>query len=202
MNNTRDLVIVQKCEICGEIYPFNKENRRLFSCPNCGSEKIEITQVEREPVESEEAKVMRANSRAREEKTIFKSHKQPDKIKVSRSQEAYNLFRDLEDTAQEKLLVLHLAADDTILCLQVAHIGPTNSALSDPAHILRTTLLTGATSLVVLHNHPSGSITPSAQDTKALERLKRACVPFDLVLSDFLIVGAGKYYSAADEGEI
>ena len=202
MNHPRDVVIVQKCEICGEIYPFAKEDRRLLSCLNCGSEKIELTQVERKQLEREDQKVMREDSHVREVEAVLKSHKQQDKIKVYHSKEAYNLFCDLEDTAQEKLLVLHLAADDTVLCLQVAHIGPINSAFSNPADILRTTLLTGATSLIVLHNHPSGSPDPSAQDKKALQRIKEACELLQIQLLDSIIIGKSSYYSAADAGEI
>lgn len=202
MNHSRDVVIVQKCEICGEIYPFAKEDGHLLSCLNCGSEKIEITQVEREQLEREDQKVMREDSHVREVEAAIKSNKQQDKIKVCRSKEAYDLFRDLADTAQEKLLVLHLAADDIVLCLQVAHIGPINSAFSNPADILRTTLLTGATSLIVLHNHPSGSPDPSAEDKKALQRIKEACELFQIQLRDSIIIGKDKYYSAADEGEI
>ena len=146
---------------------------------------------------------MRANTYIREVETVFKTNGgTPEKIKVSRSKDAYQLFCDLENATQEKLIALHLAGDNTVLCFQVVHIGSINEAHCNPADILRTTLLTGATSLVVLHNHPSGSITPSEQDKKSLERLKRACVLFDVVLFDWMIIGAGKYYSAADAGEI
>lgn len=145
---------------------------------------------------------MKANLYVREVETVFKTNGGKEKIKIKRSKDAYQLFCDLEDATQEKLIALHLANDNTVICFQVVHIGSINAAFCNPADILRTTLLTGATSLILVHNHPSGDPKPSPEDKKVIGKLKEACELFQIKLFDAIIIGAGKYYSAADTGDL
>ncbi len=70
------------------------------------------------------------------------------------------------------------------------------------ADILRTTLLTGAVALIILHNHPSGECSPSPADKKIVQQTKEACKLFRIKLLDSIIIGKNRYYSAADEEEI
>lgn len=100
------------------------------------------------------------------------------------------------------MIALHLAADNSVLCFQVVHIGTVDSAFCNPADILRTTLLTGAVSLVILHNHPSGDPKPSPSDKGITKTVKKACKLFQVKLFDSMIVGKDRYYSAADESEL
>lgn len=72
----------------------------------------------------------------------------------------------------------------------------------NPADILRTTLLTGAVALIILHNHPSGESKPSLVDKKTVQQIKEVCELFRIKLLDSIIIGKNKYYSAADKGEI
>ena len=145
---------------------------------------------------------MKANIYIREVEPRFKKAKRQDPVKICRSKDAYQLFCDMEDAVQEKLVCLHLAADNSVVCFQVVHIGTINFAVVNPADILRTTLLTGATGIVILHNHPSGEAKPSPDDKKMLQELKRACKLFQILLLDSLIISKDKYYSAADAGEL
>jgi len=145
---------------------------------------------------------MKANTYIREVEPRFKKVKRQDSIKISSAKDAYNLFRDLEDNLQEKMIALHLAGDNSVVCFQVVHIGSITSAFCNPADILRTTLLTGATALVLIHNHPSGNSKPSPADKAALVDIKSACKIFQLHLFDWIIIGRDNYYSAANEGEL
>ena len=147
---------------------------------------------------------MKANSYIREVEAMFKTNgvKRLKKVKIKCSKDVYELFCDLKDATQEKLVTLHLAGDNTILCFQVVHIGSINSAFCEPADIIRTTLLTGAVGLILVHNHPSGNPTPSPEDKNAIKQVKEACQLFHLKLFDSIIIGKGSYYSVADEKEI
>lgn len=145
---------------------------------------------------------MKANTYIREVEPKFKKSKRQDPIKISSSKDAYKLFTDLEDSTQEKLIVLHLAGDNSVVCFQVVHIGSINSAFCNPADILRTTLLTGAIGLIVIHNHPSGDPKPSPHDKEAVAGIKSACKIFQLQLFDSIIIGKNTYYSAADAREL
>lgn len=145
---------------------------------------------------------MKANVYIREVEPKFKKSEHQDTIKISSSKDAYQLFTDLEDSTQEKLIALHLAGDNSVVCFQVVHVGSINSAFCNPADILRTTLLTGAVGLIVIHNHPSGDPRPSPSDKEAITNIKTACKIFQLQLFDSIIIGKHKYYSAADAGEL
>lgn len=145
---------------------------------------------------------MKANLYIREIETVFKPNKRQKKVKIKCSKDAYQLFSDMEDTTQEKLIALHLAGDSAVLCFQVVHIGSINAAFCNPADILRTTLLTGSTSLILVHNHPSGDPKPSPEDKEATGKLKEACKFFQIKLLDSIIIGKGTYYSAANAGDL
>ena len=148
------------------------------------------------------AKTMKANTYIREVEPKFKRSEFSKKVQIKSSKDAYKLFNDMEDNLQEKMIALHLAGDNSVVCFQVVHIGSINSAFCNPADILRTTLLTGAVGLVVIHNHPSGNPLPSPSDKEAIDNIKKACNIFQLQLFDSIIIGKDKYYSAADAGDL
>lgn len=146
---------------------------------------------------------MKANLYVREVETIFKTNpSNREKIKIKRSKDAYQLFKDMQEAVQEKLVCLHLAGDNSVVCFQVVHIGTINFAVIDPADILRAALLTGAVGVVILHNHPSGDPAPSPEDKKVIRELKQACELLHIKLFDSIIIGKNKYYSAADAEEL
>ena len=144
---------------------------------------------------------MEANQFIREVETVFKTNVEK-KVRVKCSKDTYKLFRDIENSTQEKLVVLHLDVDSDVICFQVVHIGTINEAFCNPGDIFRTALLTGAVSLIVLHNHPSGNIDPSESDKEMFNAIKGAARLFGIKILDLIIIGNNKYYSAADEGEV
>ena len=144
---------------------------------------------------------MEANQFIREVETVFKTNAEK-KVRVKNARDAYKLFRDIENCTQEKLVVLHLDTDSDVICFQVVHIGTINEAFCNPADIFRTALLTGAVSLIVLHNHPSGNIEPSESDKEMFNKVKGAARLFGIKIFDLIIIGRNKYYSAAEEGKV
>lgn len=147
---------------------------------------------------------MKANTYLREVEVKFKTKpKTEEKIKISNAREAVNLFRDLQDETQEKVIALHLDARATVTCFQVVFIGTAISTITDPKAILRTALLTNSCSIIVIHNHPSGDPTPSEDDINVKLQLSTACQFLNLQLLDFIIIGdQGRYYSCADQGTL
>lgn len=68
--------------------------------------------------------------------------------------------------------------------------------------LLRHALLAEATSIVLVHNHPSGSCRPSYEDERLTERVNQACHAVNIRLLDHVIVTDGAYYSFGDDGKI
>lgn len=80
--------------------------------------------------------------------------------------------------------------------------GGISQSLVDIRIILREAILSSATSIVLCHNHPSGSLKPSGQDDKITERLRKASETMNIRLLDHLIISEQGYYSYADEGRL
>ena len=88
-----------------------------------------------------------------------------------------------------------------IKAVRLSHGGLTETAV-DVRVILREALLANATTLTLIHNHPSGNARPSGDDDRITHKLKTACETMRLYLIDHLIVTDGSYYSYAEEGRI
>lgn len=77
--------------------------------------------------------------------------------------------------------------------------GGITGTLVDVRLVLKTALEVGATGLILAHNHPSGTLKPSAADKELTKKLKLASESLDIKILDHLIVTETAYYSFADE---
>ncbi len=147
---------------------------------------------------------MKANQYIREVEVKFKTKpKEQEKVKITSALEAVNLFKDLQSETQEKIIVIHLDTRGTVSCFQVVFIGTSTAALIDPKPILRTALLTNSSSLILIHNHPSGNPKPSQDDFTTKNQLQEACKALNIQFLDSIIIGDNSaYYSFADKGNL
>ncbi|MCM1066658.1 MAG: DNA repair protein RadC [Muribaculaceae bacterium] len=72
----------------------------------------------------------------------------------------------------------------------------------DPKIIVREALLSNSTAMMLFHNHPSGALSPSAQDEALTKKVVAAAALFDIRVLDHIIIGRGEYYSFHDQGII
>lgn len=84
---------------------------------------------------------------------------------------------------------------------RISHGGISETAV-DVRVIMREALLNNATTMALCHNHPSDNPTPSAEDDRLTQSLKRACETMRIHLVDHVIVTDGRYYSYCDEGRM
>lgn len=80
--------------------------------------------------------------------------------------------------------------------------GGTSETSADLRLILKAAITTLASSIILCHNHPSGSIRPSREDDQLTQRLKSAARLVDINLLDHIVIGDGSYYSYSDEGKL
>ena len=83
----------------------------------------------------------------------------------------------------------------------VSRGGLTSTAV-DVRCVLREALLAQATARVLCHNHPSGNASPSTQDDRLTQDMKRAAEAVQMRLLDHVIVCDGAWFSYAEEGKI
>ncbi len=79
-------------------------------------------------------------------------------------------------------------------------IGGIDHTMADIRTIMRKLLEVSATSFAVVHNHPSGNITPSNEDRRLTGAIRDAAKLFNIRLLDHLIIGGDDYFSFCDEG--
>ena len=78
--------------------------------------------------------------------------------------------------------------------------GILNSSLVHPREVFCAAIVAGAAALVLVHNHPSGDPTPSADDRLVTDQLVAAGRLLDIPVHDHVIVGRGRYVSFAEAG--
>jgi DNA repair protein RadC len=69
-----------------------------------------------------------------------------------------------------------------------------------PREVFRLAIAEGAAGIVVVHNHPSGDPTPSADDRKVTQQLVEAGKILDILVYDHVVIGNGRYVSFAEAG--
>lgn len=125
-------------------------------------------------------------------------------LQIRSSRDAYNMFKDVignEIHERELFLVAYLNRANKVLWTEIMHIGGITGTLVDVRLILKKALVGNCTSIIISHNHPSGSKSPSDNDRRQTRSLKDACRFLDIQLLDHIIVCDDGYYSFADNGE-
>ena len=108
----------------------------------------------------------------------------------------------LDDFDNEQMIVLLLDTKNKLIGM-TRHMGTVDQTAVYPREVAKHVLLSGASSVILAHNHPSGSLTPSGADRDITQRIKAALELLQVKLHDHFIVGVnGETYSFADNGLI
>ena len=119
------------------------------------------------------------------------------------SRDIYDYFYSkLADLPIEEFWVMLLNNACKLMDARRVATGGITEVVADVRLVLREALLGRATSIVLCHNHPSGSIRPSRHDDLLTDRLCQACEVMNIRLLDHVIVTDGRFYSYADEGKV
>jgi len=120
---------------------------------------------------------------------------------ISASEDVADIFKDSLGALQhEEFHVLLLNHANKILKKVLVSKGPMNASLADPKIIFEAALAAKASSIILVHNHPSGTLKPSQADIKITRKLKSAGEVLDLPILDHVIIAETGYFSFADEG--
>jgi DNA repair protein RadC len=110
------------------------------------------------------------------------------------------LLASMQYEAQEVFVVLLMDAKNQCVGVYEAHRGTLSSVEVHPAVIFRPALVMGAISIIVAHNHPSGSTKESLQDRVLTKRLQSAGGVLGVPLLDHVIIAGNTFTSAARDG--
>ena len=108
----------------------------------------------------------------------------------------------LDELDREELIVACLNAKNEVNSVNIVSIGSLNNSIVHPREVFKTAILSNAASIVMIHNHPSGDVTPSKEDKEITLRIKESGTILGICLLDHIIIGNDTYYSFKEHGDI
>ncbi|MGI6644310.1 MAG: RadC family protein [Bacilli bacterium] len=118
---------------------------------------------------------------------------------IRNSVDIVNYFKkSLSQETKESLYVIILDRKRTILRQERLYLGTDEGFEIDVVEVVRTVLVNNGYFFILLHNHPSGKITPSTSDVRATLEISKLADKFSLRLLDHIIIGANNYFSFSE----
>jgi DNA repair protein RadC len=124
--------------------------------------------------------------------------KDPETLKTP--VDIYNLVKRYASKEKEYFIVITLDGAHKPISICIATIGLVNRTLVHPREVFNKAVRDMATAIVVCHNHPSGSRSPSDEDKDITVRLVDAGEVLGIPVIDHLIITKTGYYSFTQEG--
>ena len=132
---------------------------------------------------------------------------QDSKIKINDPKDVAKLFVDLLDLEdridreKEHFYVMHLDMRSQVKMVELVSLGTLTSSLVHPRETFRRAIIQGSASIIVAHNHPSGEVDPSDEDTKVTKLLFEAGNVLGIKLEDHIIFAKDKFFTFRENKE-
>lgn len=108
----------------------------------------------------------------------------------------------IANLGHEECHVMLLDNSLRLIASRCVSVGGLSSASVDVRKVMKDAVLSDASALVLCHNHPSGSLTPSRSDDDLTRRVREAATAVGLRMLDHIIVSTGGYYSYQENGKL
>ena len=107
------------------------------------------------------------------------------------------IIREFADLDREVFMILNLDTALRPINLNVVSMGTLNEAMVHPREVFKASILSNANSVICIHNHPGGDVTPSDPDIAVTNRLTECGKILGIEVADHLIIGGrdGTYFS-------
>ncbi len=121
------------------------------------------------------------------------------KHKVISSFELYELFRvKILNIKQEKLFAVFLNTKNEIINYETIFVGTQNKSITHPREIFYAAIKNSAVKIILIHNHPTGDVTPSKEDIKFTNNIKNVGEMMQIPLIDHIIISESAFFSFFD----
>ena len=111
------------------------------------------------------------------------------KEKIRTPETVCRVCEDIANLAQETFHVLVLDAKNGLLNRHMVTVGLVDASLVHPREVFRPAIADGGAAVVLVHNHPSGDPSPSAEDVRITKQLIEAGKILDIKVLDHTIIG-------------
>lgn len=126
----------------------------------------------------------------------------PEGLKIKFPADILPLIQHYGDRKQEHFLSVSLNGANEVMSVRVVSMGLVNKAPVHPREVFADIIAERASAVIVAHNHPSGDLSPSAEDMKITKQLKEAAAILGLNVLDHIIFSTKGYYSFAEHDEL
>ncbi|OGS36443.1 MAG: hypothetical protein A2293_06605 [Elusimicrobia bacterium RIFOXYB2_FULL_49_7] len=116
-------------------------------------------------------------------------------ISITNPGEVLKLLVCLQKQDREHFLTIHLDSRNQILGMETVSIGSLNYSIVHPRECFKASLLLNAASMILVHNHPSGSLEPSEEDVSLTKRMIQAGRLLGIEVLDHVIISGDGYMS-------
>lgn len=124
-----------------------------------------------------------------------------EKRQIKETTDVIELMQDkIADIKHEEFWAIFLNQSSRILSIKQISKGGLTSVTVDQRILLQEAILQSATNVIVCHNHPSGSVSPSIPDKQLTRTLQEACNTLNIRLLDHIIIFKDNHYSFAEKG--
>ena len=119
--------------------------------------------------------------------------------KLTCTTDLLSFVKKLQSADVEKMIILYLDNQNSLIGIQVM-TGTINSAVVYPREVIKHALLSMASAIILVHNHPSNVVRPSDADIRITNTIKEACKSLDILVHDHVIIGETTFFSFREEG--
>jgi DNA repair protein RadC len=120
--------------------------------------------------------------------------------RITCSRDAYKiLYPLLADLNHEEFWILLMGQSNKVLGTHLVSKGGTAATIADPKVIFKTAIEHNASSIILAHNHPSGSLKPSQQDLDLTKKIAAGGRLLEIKIFDHIIITDEAYFSFGDE---
>ena len=122
------------------------------------------------------------------------------KHKITSSRSVFELMQPIiGELPHEEFWIIYVNNSNKVIRKNQLSKGGITGTLVDVRIVLKIALEVGATGIILVHNHPSGTLNPSEADKQLTKKLKTAGESLDIKVLDHLIITEKAYFSFADE---
>jgi DNA repair protein RadC len=149
--------------------------------------------------------ILKFNTMKVSEIKVSYSNTNRNRIKITKSEDVFDIAKrywnidTIELKEEAKVLLLNRA--NIVIGIYNLSTGGVTACIIDIKLILSVALKSVASSIIMIHNHPSGNLKPSKADIEISKKLKEAASILDLVLLDHLIISKEDFYSLSDNAD-
>lgn len=126
----------------------------------------------------------------------------PEGLKITFPTDVLPIISHFADRKQEHFICISVNGANEVITTRVVSVGLVNRTQVHPREVFADPITDRASGIIVAHNHPAGSLTPSKEDIEVTRRLKAAGETLGIKLLDHIIFNRKGCYSFLENGEI